>query len=548
MRARSAAPALFPIGVAFGVAAEWTSYDSAVGPFLTTADFAVGCLLIGCGVTAWSRRPESRVGALMNLAGLTWFLGTAFEAALYLHRGPLVHLQLSYPTGRLRTRLAGAVVGAAYIDALVEPLASNGVVTLVLSTLVAVAAISLFRGSSGPARRAGRPALAAALAFAAVLALGAVNQLTGSPSEPTVLWTYDVVIAGAAIMLTGDLLRSRWSDAVVAGLVVELGSPAEAGTLRAKLARALGDPSLVVGYRVSNVPGFVDEAGRPVELPRAGSGKTVTPLVDRGEQIAILVHDELLMADSQLVESVAAAARIAVANAALQAEGSAQAAELEASRRRILEAADTQRRRLEQELRLGAGQRLEEAAILLAEARGAAAPGDLQAIEVLEHELAETRGELEEFARGMHPAALMEHGLTAAVTHLAARSPLPVVVRGNADALPPDVEAALFFVCAEGVTNAVKHARASQITIDFKADRGVATVVVADDGGGGASTGDSTGLRGLADRIEAVGGRFAVESPPGAGTRLTARIGYDVKTPASTRTGREAGRDARARP
>jgi signal transduction histidine kinase len=540
MRPRTAKFALLPIGIGVGVAAEWASYDSSVGAALTGMDFAVGCLLIGCGVIAWSRRPESRVGALMNLAGFTWFLGTVFELALYLHRGPLVHLHLSYPTGRLRTRLTAAVVAAAYVDALVEPLAANGVVTLVLSAFVALTALGTFLGSSGPARKAGGPALAAALAFAAALALGAVNRLTGSPSEHAVLWIYDVVIASVAIVLTVDLLRGRWSEAVVTGLVVDLGSPAQAGTLRAKLARALGDPSLVVAYRVPGTPDFVDDAGEPAELPRAGSGRTITPLVDHGEQVAVLVHDEALMADPQLVDSVAAAARIAVVNAALQADARAQAAELEESRRRIVEAGDAQRRRLEQELRLGAGQRLEEVAVLLAGARTAAAQGDAQAIEALERELSGTRVELEDFARGMHLAALTEHGVTAAVKQLAERSPLPVAVRGDVDGIPADVEAALFFVCSEGVTNAVKHARATRITIDLRADPGLATVVVADDGVGGATTDDGTGLLGLADRIGAVGGRFRLESPPGAGTRLTAEIGYDVKIPASRRTGQEA--------
>jgi signal transduction histidine kinase len=538
MRVRSARLMLLPLGIGFGVVAEWISYDSSVGPALTAADFAVGCLLITCGVIALNHRPETRVGALMNFAGFTWFLGTVFELALYLHRGPLVHLHLSYPTGRLRSWLAGAVVGAAYIDALVEPLASNGVLTLVLSALVALAAVTTFHRSSGPARRAGRPALAAALAFASVLALGAVNQLTGSPSEHAVLWTYDLVVASVAIVLTGDLLRGRWADAVVTGLVVDLGSPAEAGTLRAKLARALGDPLLAVGYRVSGAPGFVDDAGRPVQLPRVGSGKTITPLVDRGEQVAILVHDEALLADSKLVESVAAAARIAVVNAALQADARAQAAELEESRRRIVEAGDAQRRRLEQELRLGAGQRLEEVAVLLAGARTTAAQGDAQAIEALERELSGTRVELEDFARGMHLAALTERGVTAAVKQLAERSPLPVAVRGDVDGIPADVEAALFFVCSEGITNAVKHARATRITIDLSADRGLAMVVVADDGAGGATTDDGTGLLGLADRIEALGGRFRLESPPGAGTCLRAEIHYAVTTPVSTRTGR----------
>src|SRR5262249_28074750 len=165
-----------------------------------------------------------------------------------------------------------------------------------------------------------------------------------------------------AVVLLVDLLRGRWSDAVVTGLIVDLGATADAGTLRAKLARALGDPSLVVGYRLPETGAFVDDAGRPVELPEPGSGRTATAIAERVEQVAVLVHDEALLADRNLVESVAAAARIAVANARLQADSRARAAELEASRRRIVEAADAQRRRLERELREGPERRLERVA------------------------------------------------------------------------------------------------------------------------------------------------------------------------------------------
>jgi signal transduction histidine kinase len=473
----------------------------------------------------------------MNLAGFTWFLGTLFEAALYLHRGPLVHLHLSYPTGRLRAWLARAVVAVAYVDALVEPLASNGVLTLVLSGLVALTALQVFLGTSGPARKAGGPALVAALAFAAVLALGAVNRLTGSPSEHAVLWVYDLVIALVAIALLVDLLRGRWAEAVVTGIVVDLGSPAEAGVLQAKLARALGDPSLVIGYRVPETDGFVDDAGRPVELPSPGSARTVTPLVDRGQQVAVLVHDESLLADRQLVDSVAAAARFAVANASLEAEARAKAAKLEASRRRIVEAADAQRRRLEQELRLGAEPRLDSVASLLAGARSAAGTNEAQPIAALERELSEARSELEEFARGVHPAALTEQGLIAAVTHLAQRSSLPVDVQGSIGRLPGPVEAALFFVCSEGLANAAKHARASRVVIDVRANGGNVVAVISDDGVGGATISGGSGLRGLADRIDALGGRLHVHSPRGAGTRLVAEIADPFTRSASRQKG-----------
>jgi signal transduction histidine kinase len=513
--------ALLPLGIALGLAAEWAAYDSDKVP-LAVADFAVGALLIACGAVAWERRPASRVGALMSLAGFTWFLGTLFAPALFLHRGPLVHLHLSYPTGRLPTRFARGVVAVAYVDAAIAPLAKNDALTLALSGAVALAAFQVFRGTSGLARKAGGPALAAALAFAGVLAFAAVGRLAGW-NDDTILWVYDVVIASVAVGLLVDLLRGRWADAVVTGLVVDLGTTSDAGTLRAKLAGALGDPSLVVGYRLPGSGRFVDEAGRHVELPPRGSGRVITPIEDRDEQVAVLVHDEALVADRTLLDSVAAAARIAVANPRLQAEARARADELEASRRRIVEAGDAQRRRLEEELREGAERRLEKVGALLADARTTAAT-DGEAIAALEGELATARRELREFALGIHPSALTEGGLMPALAELAERLPLRVEIRGDAGRLPEPVAAAVFFVCSEAVTNAVKHASASRVSIDVRAEpqRVVATIV--DDGVGGASPNDGTGLRGLADRVEALGGRLRLESPPGGGTNLGVEI------------------------
>src|ERR687892_2170659 len=154
--------------VALAAAAEWVSYEA--GDIeLVVADAVVGLVLVTCGLVAWERRGESRVGPLMALAGFTWFAGNFGEGALYLHRGPLVHLHISYPTGRLRRRLAQATVAAAYVDAAIEPIARNDVVTVILAALVATAAADVFLRASGTARRAGIPALAAALAFACVL-------------------------------------------------------------------------------------------------------------------------------------------------------------------------------------------------------------------------------------------------------------------------------------------------------------------------------------------------------------------------------------------
>jgi signal transduction histidine kinase len=524
MSIRSVRLALLPIAVAAAVAVEWASYDGSIGLALTGADLAAGCVLLAAGVVAWEHRPESRVGPLMALAGSTWFLGNLAAPLLYLHRGPLVQLDLSYPDGRLRSRLVVAVVGLAYLVAAIEPLARSAAVTLALSaTLVATSAYCFVR-ANGSARRAAAPGLTAASAFAGVLALGAVERLAGWGADRTVLWLYDLVVAATALLLLVDLLRGRWTESVVAGLVVDLGAPAEGGMLRTKLARALGDPSLVVGYRLTDGGGYVDDAGRPVALPAEGSGRATTPLVEGGEQVAVLVHDEALLADRWLLESAAAAARVALSNVTLQAEARANAAELEASRRRIVEAADAQRRRLQRELQLGVGQGLERVGSLLAEARPALGGSAAVALSSLELALDEACRELEQFAHGVHPAALAEGGLMPALGQLAGRSPLPVVVRGSVGRLPDPVEAALFFVCSEGLANVVKHAHASRATIAVRADAERVEVEIDDDGAGGAVFGRGSGLVGLADRLEALGGFLRLDSPRGGGTRVVARL------------------------
>lgn len=518
---RPARLTVLPLGIAFGLAAEWAAYDG-VHLGVTLADLAVGCVLLACGTLAGEKRAESRVGPLMSLAGITWFLGTVFEPALFLHRGPLVHLHLSYPTGRLPTRLARTVVVLAYADAAIEPVAQNDALTLLLSAAVALTAVQVFGRTSGSARKAGRPALAAALAFAGVLALAAIGRAAGW-DDTAMLLLYDAVIASVVLLLTVDLLRERWTDAVVTGLVLDLAGQRGGRTLRSTLAEALGDPSLVVGYPLPDIGGLVDDRGKPVDLPLPGSGRAVTPIDDGDDRLAVLVHDDALLADARLVESVAAAARLAMSNARLQAEARSSAAALEASRRRIVEAADAQRRRLEEELQHGAARRLEKVGSFLAEAR-AGSLSDASAVESLERELDGARRDLGEFAHGVHPAALTDRGLRPALALLAAHSPLPVDVTGDVGRLPPAIEAALYFVCSEAITNAVKHASATSVHVELSRETTAVVVTVSDDGVGGADPASGSGLRGLTDRVEALGGRLLIGNPRGGGTRLAARI------------------------
>src|SRR5215216_4623658 len=295
----------------------------------------------------WSRPPSSRSGLLMAATGFAWFAGSFASAALFLHRGPLVHLLIGYPRGRLRSRLEQVVVGAAYVDGVVYPLARQDLATIALSLAVVVTALVGYLGAGGPERRARAAALAAASAVALALGGVAVGRVVDVGADATGLWVYQAVLVLVAVGLFTDLLWGRWTQVAITGLVVDLGELDEAGTLRAKLARAIGDPSLVVAYRVPDVDGYVDEAGRPVALPAAGANRTVTHLRQGGQQIGALVHDAAVLDDPDLVSAVAAAAGVAVTNARLQAEVRARVSEVEASRRRIVQAGDAERRRLE---------------------------------------------------------------------------------------------------------------------------------------------------------------------------------------------------------
>jgi signal transduction histidine kinase len=204
-----------------------------------------------------------------------------------------------------------------------------------------------------------------------------------------------------------------------------------------------------------------------------------------------------------------------------------QEQELRRSRARIVEAGDVERRRLERNLHDGAQQRLVSLSLglRLAQARLKADPDEAERLLTgAAEELAHALEELRELARGIHPAVLTDRGLGAALETLAARAPLPVEVSLTEQRLPEPVEAAAYYVISEALANVAKYAEASAVAITIMQLNGSAVVEVADDGVGGADPLRGSGLRGLADRVEALDGRLRVESSPGAGTRIRAEI------------------------
>jgi signal transduction histidine kinase len=194
---------------------------------------------------------------------------------------------------------------------------------------------------------------------------------------------------------------------------------------------------------------------------------------------------------------------------------------------RIIEAGDRERRRLERDLHDGAQQRLVSLALRLSTLRRRLAPGseEERQLAAAQEELAASLTELRELAHGIHPAVLTDRGLGPALESLAARASLPVHVAVAVDGrLAAAVEVAAYYLVSEALTNAAKHAGASRVTVRAFVAGARLIVAVTDDGAGGASAAGGSGLRGLADRVEALGGTLRVSSLAGAGTSLRATI------------------------
>jgi signal transduction histidine kinase len=326
------------------------------------------------------------------------------------------------------------------------------------------------------------------------------------------------------------LLRTHLSrDMAVSRLLSRLRElSVEGGELKDLLAEALGDPSLRLGYWFPPVSGYVDQDGRALDLEREAEGRFLSVVERKDRRIAVLICDPALTDQTQLVDAVGAAAALALENERLEAELRARVADLRASRVRIVEGADAERRRLERDLHDGAQQQLVATALSLRMARDRLeddprAAGELLGQAAADLDLATT--ELRELARGIHPAVLSDRGLEAGLQALADRTPIPVeFTHRTGERFPSRVEAAAYFLVAEALTNVARYAQASQATVALSRNDGHLEVEVVDDGIGGADPSTGSGLSGLADRVAALDGRLEVESPAGRGTTVRAVI------------------------
>jgi signal transduction histidine kinase len=432
---------------------------------------AVGWNFIGTGLYARHRMPESRVGALMVLLGFAWFV-----SALGLTNSPLL-----FSTGQI----TGGLWGGVFLQ--LEMTFPSGRLARGADRAIVIAGYLIFTVVSLPA-----------VLFASPHDLGCDDC-----PDNVLLVHHDHTVATIALGL-----QTLLYVALLAIVLVRL-------TLRWRRTNPLERLQLTPVY-VCGLLAFL-----LVTVATAGAG-------DAAWWPAFIATAILPFA------FLAGLLRSHVAR--LDAELRARLQELRGSRARLVHASDTERRRLERNLHDGAQARLVGVTLLLAHARRRV-PGDSELATTLDRAIGELKtslAELRELARGIHPAVLTDQGLERAVSALAARAPVPVTIDADdGERLPAAVEIAAYYVVSEAIANITKYAQATEATVEIRRAAGRVSVDVTDDGIGGADAGQGSGLAGLADRLGALDGTIAVDSPPGHGTHLHAEIPYGLVAEAS---------------
>jgi signal transduction histidine kinase len=562
---RSTVLAIAVMGMAVGVALVTLAFGrSGVATPALWAFLAcwVSLTYVAAGLVAWWRRPESRLGRLMIVAGFVtscnflWWssndvLATIGLAAQFLPPVLFLHVFLAFPDGRLRSRLDRAVVVAGYVTAAFtipslmlgiegEPdvlavaqapeiggLILQTQLVILVTLMLGGIAVLVWRRRTGP--RPLRSALGRLVdGFALGLLTIAVLLTAGffgweQLMEPLRMATFAVIGLSPIVFLYG-LLQARLVRASVGDLLLNLGANPGPVRLEEVAARALRDPSVSIVYWLEDLGEWTDARGRQIALVDE-EGRSSTPVLRDGVTVAALRHDAALDDEPQLLMAVARAVGLAIENSQLQVELQARLADVRASRARIVEAGDAERRRLERDLHDGAQQRLVALSLALRRAQSSLPGGSdtslASSLDDASQLVREALAELRELARGLHPAILTEAGLAGAVTSLAGRAPIPVEVLSVVDdRLPPDVEANAYFFISEALANVAKHAPGARATIRVTRNAGRVDIEVSDDGPGGAAPRAGSGLQGLEDRMAAIGGGLAVSSPPHRGTTL----------------------------
>ena len=380
--------------------------------------------------------------------------------------------------------------------------------------------------------------------LAAVIAAGAsaiaqmVVSLNTSPNGAYIIESaVDLTVPLAflvAIIQRALLLRN------ITGLTAQINAGADVESVRYALRSALHDPTLdIVDLSAPDTegpaPAGTDEAAAaaadgqaadPAPAPQEHPGRLVEFIrADGGAPIAVVIADPALARYRGLFDAAVQTSGLALKNAQFQAQAAREKLEqVRASRARIVEAGLAERRRLERDLHDGVQQHLLGlAAQLTAAMTRTADPAANEAFAKVRDELKAVLAELRDLAHGIHPAVLSQTGLAAALEDVAERLPLPVSLTASASRASPAVEATAYFVACEALTNAVKHASASSVTVTVHITESQLEMEIADDGVGGVTSGGQ-GLANIVDRVSALDGEVTIDSEPGQGTRLEVRI------------------------
>ena len=579
--------ALGAAGVALAAAAAWvaaTGGGSESRGFSAAAHALVIAAPIAAGLYAVYRQPSGRFGWLLVLAGVLWsptMLAESSDSVLYstgrvsvwFAELLLIYLVLAFPSGRLASRgdrllvRAGAVVVAVYLasallgdypepspwascgtdcpaNAFMLPRSEPGFVGAVLMPLAQAASVLVFAAvalqlvrrlvnGSNLMRVELVPVLAAAVARMAATVAFLVARAVDSGSQLTKGLGWIALLATPAVsggFLIG-LVRSRARAARALGkLGGALGRPS-AQELQEVIAEAVDDPSLEIVYRTSGDPAeWVDDSGRPAELPESSPTRATTEIRSGGLAVAALVHDAALAEAPVMTEVANGFAQMALQNQRLETELRSSLRELKASRSRIMSAADAERRRIERDLHDGAQQRLLALAIEL-ELAGELVTNDPRKGASRLHELVqdvnEAMADIRSLASGLYPSLLVERGLVEALSEVAAACPLPTTMTAEGlDRYAPEIEGAVYFCCREALQNAAKHAEGARSVVIKLWDTDAVHFEVSDDGAGlpQGHGSEGAGFTNMRDRIGAMGGTLAIESHPGMGTRVKGAV------------------------
>ncbi len=550
----------------------------------------VGLVFAICAIVAWRIIPRPSPGWLMVGASFFWAAGSW---------GPIVRsfgwlwpvvagvtdlwavlvgiLALCYPSGRLVARfdkvLAAVALGlftarfvgvllvqapaasdcgcrpnpfAVFPNAALDQILGAGwrVFGVTLIVIVAVRLVIRWFGSTLPARRVAFVMPVALLLWAYASVQDAVGVIFGLQVAEPLEFIPPFAIALVPISFVAGVMYTRGLRSRVADLVIVARDKVDRGLWETSLARSLRDASLRVYWWDELTGSYETSEGEPVprEVPSSRPGRSTLAIASEDAPIALIEHDVALSEDTRLLDAVSSALLLSVDNDRLRARLERTLQEVRESRLRIVEEGYLARRRLERDLHDGSQQLLVSLAIGLRIATTKAQEaGNAEVVADLERssaQLADALRELRELARGIHPTVLTDGDLRSALAELALRSHTPVEIDVAFDErLPEVIEETIYFVVAECLTNAAKHAEARNCSVQVRRSDGVVSVIVKDDGHGGAAVTPGGGLGGVRDRVEAVDGHFDVKSVAGLGTIIELMIPVQTVRSVAVRDG-----------